>query len=109
LEQSFWKSFLKGLARSIGIFCLIVLTLAIAPNYPANRRAQAASAVSSIGFVIAIFYLLVALSLLRKAHVWAGRAGPVQRLVTHAKGRAYGFLAALPCQLGIVIALLFAK
>jgi hypothetical protein len=35
--------------------------------------------------------------------------GPVQRLVTHARGRAYSFLAAVACQLGIIIALLFAK
>jgi len=42
-------------------------------------------------------------------HLWAGRAGPVQRLVTHARGRAYGFLAAILCQLGIMLTLLFAK
>ena len=98
----------KGLARSIGIFGLIVLTLSVAPDYP-PARAHPGSVASSIGFVVAIFYLIVALSLLRKAHVWAGRTGPVQRLVTHANGRAYGFLAAIACQLGIVIALLFAK
>jgi hypothetical protein len=109
LEQSFWKSFLKGLARSIGIFGLIVLTLAVAPDYPPNLQAHRGSVASSIGFVVAIFYLIVALSLLRKAYVWTGRAGPVQRLVTHAKGRACGLLAAITCQLGIVIALLFAK
>jgi hypothetical protein len=62
-----------------------------------------------MGFVVAIFYSLAGLNLLRKAHVWAGRAGPVQRLVIHARGRAYGFLAAVLCQLGITIALLFPK
>ena len=105
LEQSFWKSFLKGLARGIAVFGLIVLTFAIAPDVPHRLRGSVAP---SIGFVVAIFYLFTGLILLRKAHLWAGRAGPVQRLVTHARGRAYGFLAAIPCQLGI-IALLFAK
>ena len=104
LEQSFWKSFLRALARGILIFGLIVLTLAVAPD---NDRAR--SGAPYMGFVVAIFYSLVGLNLLKKAHVWAGRGGPVQRLVTHAKGRAYGFLAAVLCQLGITIALLFAK
>jgi hypothetical protein len=93
----------EGLARGIIIFGLIVLTLAAAPEYRARSGAP------FMGLVVAIFYLLAGLNLLRKAHVWAGRAGPVERLVTHAKGRAYGFLAAIPCQLGIVTALLFAK
>jgi hypothetical protein len=62
-----------------------------------------------MGFVVAILYLSMGLILLIKAHVWAGRAGPVQRLVPHARGRGYGFLAAVLCQLGITIALLFAK
>ena len=106
LEQSFWKSFLKGLARGIGVFGLIVLTLAVAPDVPHRLRGSVAP---SMGFLVAIFYLLTGLSLLRKAHFWAGRGGPVQRLVTHARGRAYGFLAAVACQLGIIIALLFAK
>ena len=106
LEQSFWKSFLKGLARGIGIFGLIVVTLAIAPDVPSRLRGSVAP---SMGFVVAIFYLFVGLRLFGKAHFWAGRAGPVQRLVPHARGRAYGFLAAIACQLGITIALLFAK
>ncbi len=106
LEQSLWKSFLKGLAPGIGVFGLIVLTLAIAPDVPPRLRGSVAP---SMGFLVAIFYLLTGLSLLRKAHLWAGRAGPVQRLVTHARGRAYGFLAAVACQLGVIIALLFAK
>jgi len=113
LEQPFWKSFLKGLARGISVFGLIVLTFSIAPDYHAASMARAASmrrwSGADVGFVVAIFYLFTGLSLLRKAHFWAGRAGPVQRLVTHARGRAYGFLAAIPCQFGIVIALLFAK
>jgi hypothetical protein len=104
LEQSFWKSFLKALAPGIIVFCLIVFTLAVAPD---NDRAR--SGAPYTGFVVAILYLLAGLNLLRKAHVWAGRAGPVQRLVTHARGRAYGFLSAVLCQLGITIALLFAK
>ncbi len=103
LGQSFWKSFLKGLVRSIFIFGLIVLTLAAAPE------SRARSGAPYIGFWVALFYLLVGFSLLRKARLWAGRTGPVQRLVTHAKGRAYGFLAAILCQLGIIILLLFAK
>jgi len=65
---------------------------------------------ASMGLVVAIFYLFTGLILLRKARLWAGRAGPIQRLATHARGRAYGFLAAVACQLGIVIAaLLLAK
>ncbi len=106
LEQSFWKSFLKGLARGIGAFGLIVLTLAAAPDIPPRLRGSVAP---SMGFVVAIFYLFAGLSLLIKARFWTGRAGPVQRLVPHARGRAYGFLAAVACQLGITIALLFAK
>ncbi len=103
LEQSFWKPFLNGLARGIFFFGLIVLTLAVAPEYQARAGAP------YMGFVVAIFYLFTGLSLLRKAHLWAGREGPVQRLVTHARGRVYGFLAAVLCQLGITIALLLAK
>ena len=111
LERSFWKSFLRALARGIIIFSIIALTLAIAPDYPRQmleRHARPAAA-AMVGFLVAIFYLFTGLSLLRKAQFWAGRAGPVQRLVTHARGRAYGFLAAALCQLGIAIALLFAK
>src|SRR5712664_507914 len=103
LEQSFWKSFLKGLVAGIVVFGLIVLTLAVAPDYRARSGAP------YMGFVVAIFYLFAGLSLLIRAHFWAGRAGPVQRLVAHARGRAYGFLAAVACQLCITIALLSAK
>jgi hypothetical protein len=101
------ESFLKGLARGICVFGLIVLTLAVAPDYPDVRLRR--SVAPSMGFAVAVVYLFTGLILLRKAHFWAGRAGPIQRLVTHARGRAYGFLAAIPWQLGIIIALLFAK
>jgi len=47
--------------------------------------------------------------LLRRARSWAARKGAVQRLVTHARGKAYGFLASVVCQLGIVIAPLMAR
>ena len=103
-EQSFRESFLRGLARGILIFGLIVFTLATAAD---GERAR--SGAPYMGFLVATYYLFVGLYLLRKAHVWAGRAGPVQKLVTHAKGRACGFLAAVVCQLGITIALLFTK
>jgi hypothetical protein len=86
------------------IFGLIVFTLATAPE---SERAR--SGAPFMGFVVAIIYLFVGLNLFRKAHVWARRAGPVQGLVTHARGRAYGFLAAVLCQLGITITLLFTK
>ena len=109
LEQSFWKSFLKGFVPSIIVFGSIVLTFGTAPDYPPNLAAHRASAAASMGFVVAIFYLLNGLNLARKVHLWAGRAGPLQRLVTHARGRAYGFLAATACQFSIVMALLFAK
>ena len=106
LEQSFRKSFLKGLARGLGVFGFIVLTLATAPDVPHRLQGSVAP---SMGCVVAIFYSFTGLSLLRKAHFWARGAGPVQRLITHARGRAYGFLAAAACQLGIITALLFAK
>jgi len=120
LEQAFWKSFQKGLARGIGMMGLIILFAigsilagAFATAPPALRSAgpayQAASLAGGMGLVVAIFYLFTGLSLLGKAHFWARRKGPVQRLVTHARGRAYGFLAAIPCQVGILIALLLAK
>jgi len=105
----------KGLTRSISVFGLIALfSIAAGSEYHAAvARASKFSVVGmmvcELGFVVAIFYLFTGLILLRKAHFWAGRAGPVQRLVTHARGRAYGFLAAIPCQLGLMIALLFAK
>lgn len=112
-EQSFRKSFLKGLAWGIGMFGLIVLVAItqIAPEFHAasGRHEDGGLVACAIGFWVAIFYLFWGLSLLRKAHLWAGRAGPVQRLVTHARGRAYGFLAAILCQLGIMLTLLFAK
>ncbi len=107
LEQSFRKSWLKPLARSLGVFCLVVLTFGMAPEAPPSRLRGALA--PSMGFWVAVFYLFVGLILLRKARSWAGRAGEVQRLVTHARGRAYGFLAAVLCQLSIVIALLLAR
>src|SRR5579863_7517694 len=67
LEQSFWKSFLKGLARGIGVFGLIVLTVGMARDVPPRLRGSVAP---SIGIWVAIFYFLVGLNLLRKAHVW---------------------------------------
>jgi hypothetical protein len=103
LERSFWRSFLRGFARSILIFGAVVLTLAAAPEYRARSGAP------YMGFVVATFYLLLVLNLFRKARVWTGRTGPVQRLVVHARGRAYGFLAAVSCQLGIAVALLLLK
>jgi len=110
LEKSFWKSFLRGFVPSIIVFGLIVLTFATAPDYPPKMNAHRGSMAASMGLVVAIFFLFMGLILLRKARLWAGRAGPIQRLATHARGRAYGFLAAVACQLGIAIAaLLFAK
>lgn len=106
LEQSFWKSFLKSFVPSIIVFSLIVLTFAAAADLPHRVRGSVAP---TVGFVVAVFYLLTGLISLRRAHLWSGRGGPVQRLVTHARGRAYGFLAAVACQLGIIIALLFVK
>src|SRR5579859_4568550 len=107
LEQSFRKSWLKALARSLGFFCLVVLTFAMAPEAPPARLRGAIA--PSMGFWVAVFYLFVGVILLRKARSWTVRAGAVQKLVTHARGRAYGFLAAVLCQLGIVIALLLAR
>ena len=106
LEQSFLKSFLKGLARSMTIFFLIVLTLAAAADVPNRLRGSVAP---SIGIWVAIFYSFVGVYLLRKAHLWVKRPGALEKLVPHAKGKGYGFLAAVFCQLGILIALLFAK
>ena len=109
LEEPFWKSFLKGSVSSFCVFCLVVLTFATAPGYPPNLRAHALSAAASMGFLVAIVCLFWGLVLLRRAHVWAGRAGPIQRLAPHARGRAYGFIAAAACEFAIVIALVFAK
>jgi hypothetical protein len=109
LEQPFWKSFQGGVVPSIIVFGLIVLTFATAPDYPPRFNTHRGSVAASVGLVVAIFYLFTGLVLLMKAHLWAGRGGPVQRLATHARGRAYGFLAAVLCQLGIIMALLFAK
>jgi SAM-dependent methyltransferase len=52
LEQSFWKSFLKGLAPAICVFLLIVFALAAAPDVPPRLQGSMAP---SIGFVVAIF------------------------------------------------------
>jgi hypothetical protein len=106
VEQSFWKSFLKGFVPSIIVFGLIVLTFAVAADLPNRVRGSVAP---TVGFVVSVFYLLTGLISLRKVHIWSGRAGPVQRLVAYARGRAYGFLAAVACQLGIILALLFVK
>ena len=111
-EQSFRKPFFKSLAQGIGIFGLIVLVAItqIAPEFrAASGRGNGNMLACRLGSMVAIFYLLRGLSLLIRAHFWARRAGPVQRLVTHARGKACGFLAAIPCQLGIMMALLFAK
>jgi hypothetical protein len=104
LEQPFRESFLRAFARGILIFGLIVFTLAVAAD---NARARAGA--PYMGFVVATFYFLASLNPLRKAYVWAGRGGPVQRLVPHAKGRAYGFLAAVLSQVAITVALLFLR
>jgi len=108
LEEPFWESFRRGFVPSILVFCLIAFTFGVAPDYPPRFNAHRGSVAASMGFLVAIFYLFAGLIVLRKAHLWAKRAGPIQRLVTHARGRAYGFLVAVACQLGIVIALLFA-
>ena len=106
-EQSFRRALLKALARSIGVFCLVILTFGMAPETPPPRLRGAVA--PSMGFWVAVFYLSVGLILLQKARSWAGREGAVQRLVTHARGKAYGFLASVLCQLGIVIAMLLAR
>ena len=104
LEQSFRKSFLKAFVPAMIISGWIVLAVSLFAD-----DARARSGAPDMGFVVAIFCSLFGLNPLRKAHVWAGRAGPVQRLVAHARGRAYGFLAAALCQLGITVASLFLK
>lgn len=109
LEQSFLKSFLKGFLPSIVVFCLTVLTGGVAPDYPPSMNAHRGSVAASIGFMVAVLYSVVGLTLFRKAQVWTRRTAPVQRLVTHAKGRACGFLASIACQIAIILALLFAK
>jgi len=111
VERSFWESFPRAFARAMIIFGIIAFTLATQPDYPRQmlERHATTQAPAAVGFLFAIYYLFVGLNLLRKAHVWAGRPGPVQNLVTHAKGRAYGFLAGVLSQLGIAIALLLAK
>ena len=107
LEQSFWKSFVKGFVPSIIVFFWIVLALAAGSDY--HKSPPLRSVAPFIGIWVAIFYLVWGLILLRRADAWAERAGPIQRLVPHAKGRACGFLAAVACQLGIMMALLIAK
>jgi len=106
LEKSFSKSFLKSSLPSIIVFCLIVLTFAVAPNYPPHLQTHRGAMAASIGVLVALFYLFWGLMMLRKARVWADRAGPVHRLVPHARGKAYGFFAAITCQFCIIIALL---
>jgi hypothetical protein len=102
LEKPFWNAFARGLAGGFGMICFIVM-LAMGPDY------QAVPTAGGVGLLVAVFYLLIGLTLLGKAYCWARRGGAVQRLVAHARGRACGSLAAIPCQLGIVIMLRFAK
>jgi hypothetical protein len=111
LEQPFQKSFLKAFARAMIIFGIIALTLSTQPDYPKEllERRATTQAPAAVGFVLAIYYLFVGLIMLRKARIWARQGGPVQRLVAHARGRAYGLLAAVLCMLGIAVALQFAK
>jgi hypothetical protein len=111
LEQSFRESFLRAFARAMIIFGIIAMTLATQPSYPKEmlERHATTQVPAVVGFLFAIYYLFVGLNMLRKARIWARQAGPVQKLVAHARGRAYGFLAAVLCQLGIAMALLFAK
>jgi hypothetical protein len=111
LEQPFQKSFLRAFARAIIIFSIIAFTLATQPDYPKEllERHATTQAPAAVGFLLAIYYLFVGLLLLRKTRIWERQAGPVQKLVAHARGRAYGFLAAVVCQLGIAVALQFAK
>ncbi len=75
----------------------LIVLLALGPDYQALRGA------SGLGLVLAIVYLFSGLSLLIRAHFWAGRAGPIQRLIPHVRGRACGFLAAIPCQRGVAM------
>jgi hypothetical protein len=84
------------------IFFWFELALALAPER------QARSGVPAIGLLVGIYYLFAGLILLLRAHLWSRRAGPVQRLVPHAKGRACGYLAAVAIQFMIVLILLFA-
>ena len=85
------------------IFLLFVFTLALAPEHQARSGARA------IGLLVGIYYLLVGLVLLLRSHLWSKRPGPVQRLIPHANGRAYGYIAAVALQLAVAIALLVSK
>lgn len=97
-EKPFWAAFARGLAGGFGMTCFIVL-LAMGPDYQARPTA------AGLGLLVAAYYLLIGLFLLGKAWVWGRRAGPIQRLADHARGRACGALTAVPCQLGLVLVL----
>jgi len=62
-----------------------------------------------LGVWVGLFYLAWGLILLTRARRWAEREGAVQKLVPCAKGRAWGLLASVFCQLGMMIPLFFKK
>src|SRR5712664_3749347 len=85
LEQSFWKSFLKGLVAGIVVFGLIVLTLAVAPDYRARSGAP------YMGFVVAIFYLFAGLSLLIKSALLGGTGRAGSKAGSSCEGKSLRF------------------
>ena len=99
VEQSFSRAFRGGLERGL-VMLLLVLLLALGPDYQAKRGA------AGVGGLVAILYLFTGLWLLLKAHGWARRSGPIQRLIPGARGRAWGFLTALLCQLAFLALLI---
>jgi hypothetical protein len=103
-ERSFWTAFLRAFARSFLFFCVVVITASTAPDNASMRSEGPA-----MGFLVAAFYLVAGLILLIRAQAWARLPGAIQRLLPHAKGRGCGFLAAAACQLGITVAVVFAK
>jgi hypothetical protein len=103
-EQTFGKSFVKGFIFSL-IVCLWILGV-LAIDAEAHDRPVLKSVAALLEICAAMFYSAWGLMLLAKVHRWQGQDGAVRLLVPNVKGRAWGFLASVACQLVVMAMLL---
>ena len=106
-ERALWKSFAAGFTLSLVVFVWPLLILVV--HSDSHPRPFSRSVAALLGVGVAILFLTWGSVLLARARRWYQRGGAIQRLVPNAKGKAYGLLTSVLCQIVVITVLIIAK